>query len=616
MKKNLLAVILATIFALVGIACSNGAMEKHNPTLPSNEPAQIVESDDGAQLFGAWHCSIDPETKEVTISESRELANYNFTNYLPMCPGGCFQIHLLSADESMIHLKCRLTNPVGFSPYDVRIIFTNLDEKTMLEPDGYTNLWDPPGDGPFNAFYYFYDLSDPERRFPAGPGHLIYRDIDVAYESFTSWDFDVIAVCGLGQHIQDVVEMTSYATPGYLLSTGGSMFVEVELLDWQDNIAQVVLFANATEGSQINMVFDPGGGKWWCELTNPLGTEAGVYDMLLGAYSPNVNNAIYYNYVPVEVSHQPGEEQFCYADTGFNNTVTWTDFEGPLYQYKTDVISSYTYITGDKTHVYSSSLNYSYGRVNYIHEIGGESKIIWILGVFGGACDDASTAVYEWNNQVWVAQNYGTIPTRLMSPTPEYTPCISADGSRFAYISYDNGEPDLAYRNMADINTEIFPIPSNGYFESEPVMSSDGDIVYMLAKTDYGNAYDIFRFTISSGLYEQISNTDQIEEREIQTSADGNSIVYLLETAIDSYRYNVWVYRESQSPPFIQITSDAGGDIDYRYTDINASGTMILFNRMDMGAYSHGYYLANADGTNQQLVQTNTVSYPMTFNAY
>jgi len=599
----------------MGIACSNGAMEQNNPTLPSDEVAQIIESDDGAQLFGAWHCSIDPETKEVTISESREMANFNFTDYLPMCPGGCFEIHLLWADESMIYLKCRLTNPIALMPYDVRIIFTNLDEKTMLEPDGYTNLFDPPGGEIINPFYYFYEPGDPERRFPAGPGHLIYRDIDVAYESFTSWDFDIIAVCGLGQHIKDVVEMTSLTTTGHLDSTGGSMLVEVELLDWQDDIAQVALYAAPLEGSTINLAFNPVSEKWECDLYNSMGAEGGVYNLLLSAYSPNVNNAFYCNYLPIEVGHQPGVEQFSYTDTNFFNTVAWTDFEGPLYQYKTDVISSNTYITGDKTHVYSSSLNYSFGHVNYIHEIGGESSIIWILGEFGGACDNGETAVYEWNNQVWVAQNYGTFPTRLYSPSIEFSPCICADGSRIAYISYDNGEADLAYRDMSDINTEIFPDPSNGFGELDPVMTANGDVVYLVKRVDV-YTYNVYRYTISTNLWKQISDTVLLEEKDIQTSADGSSIVFLRESAVDSYRYNVWVYRENQTPHFVQITNDAGGDICYYYPDINADGTMILFNRTDFSTMLCDYYLANADGTNQQLIQNHTVSYPMSFNAY
>ena len=191
----LLMVILAVALAY---GCSSGG--KNNPVVPKNtdnnlsseiinpldsiikpesiplaEYSDLAENntkDDPSGILYAGILELDRDNGTITNVMDRDVMfNFNITSFLLSgpCPGGCFRYHLNSIVDEIWDIDLTIENPTTIMPFDVRIIFTALGNKTVVNHDGYTDLYDPSG-GPFINPFIAFAKDEFMRVFPMGPG--------------------------------------------------------------------------------------------------------------------------------------------------------------------------------------------------------------------------------------------------------------------------------------------------------------------------------------------------------------------------------------------------------------------------------------------------------------
>jgi hypothetical protein len=295
MKFIKISMAIALSITLLAIAGCGSTSE--NPTAP-----QIQDTTSSAhQSWGAYDMIIDLENESIEIVPNREIMyHFNINGYLGLCDGGCFKFWITDINGTVLTIDMQMENPVALDGYDVRIIFTHLNGKTVLNPDSYTNLWDPSSTpenaNPFIAFM----KSDPLRHFNASPSsdkQILLLDFPPGASAATTWIIDA----SHPSNCLDVYEINSMEFTGDLTPTGGSGIISCKVLDHQDDIEYVAADTVVLTGGIIMLDY-VGAEMWEAEITNSEGAPEGDYIVLIKAMSLNPMLISTYNYVTVNVN--------------------------------------------------------------------------------------------------------------------------------------------------------------------------------------------------------------------------------------------------------------------------------------------------------------------------
>jgi uncharacterized delta-60 repeat protein len=298
--KNLPILILVIACAVVSIACSNGK----SPITPSSDdvsgisndlPVSFGSVDESRNLLAVYDAVIDPAAKTFTITPVDRKAQYHLplTQFYPrvLQITGYGWTPNFWADIKLIHPY----PGTGIKGYDPRVIAilpanpsvsfyyptlnVNANNSVLLEPDGYTKLFDDltgaPGNvNPFKAYF----KNQPNR---------VWSGTDITEET-QRWQMNLAGFGGPLQFKLVVDVSTNYSNPPQpvvdnapepiefnatvgpgLTTVGGSAEITITLIDWQGE--------SSVGGVQVEM---PG-------LYN------GTVNLLYSAPGPNPNEYVY-----------------------------------------------------------------------------------------------------------------------------------------------------------------------------------------------------------------------------------------------------------------------------------------------------------------------------------
>jgi len=278
------------ILSLIGLGCSNSR----------NIMSPDIISDTTGGDYEIWQSGIitlDRETGEASIVADRENDFYfNITNYIKPY----LKIRILSIVGTVWEIECELTNPTSIQVWDVRAVFLNTYGKKVLNPDGYTNLFDPSDINPYLAFAKEY----PNRAFPVGPGakdsEILLLDWPAGAGPWVAYKIGV----SVGGNCGEPYMIANPLQSGDLYPSGGAANISVDVYDHQGDISAVAVVTTPLTGG-ITYLSAVDGTKYAANITNSQHAPIGVYTCLIAAESPNPNNLRAYNFMDITVIEEP-----------------------------------------------------------------------------------------------------------------------------------------------------------------------------------------------------------------------------------------------------------------------------------------------------------------------
>ena len=316
--------VIVVLFLVCSVGCSSGG--NVNPVTPSSQDTpetqnidttpgpDVSEIDytpmlsddiksDPSNLLYAGTLELDTETGTITNTIDRTLEmNYNITSYLfaGSCTGGCFRFKVNSIINNVWDIDATIENPTSFLAFDVRLIFTRLSQKKILNPDSYTDLFDPSGAPYFNPFiafpddFYFrpftpysYDTENVQLYWPTGDPAII----------------SYIVTASLPGNTAEPFQIDNFEQIGPLFWQDGVCNIAVRVSDWQVDIKDVLADTRIFNNQIKYLVSNPEQpDKFECTIHNLNNVYPGDYPILFKATSPNPQNISTYNYFSVHVT--------------------------------------------------------------------------------------------------------------------------------------------------------------------------------------------------------------------------------------------------------------------------------------------------------------------------
>ena len=327
--------LIAFIFVL---GCSGKSI---SPTSPIESFTDQTEKSNEQSILYTGTFTIDPVNLTIENVENRNPEwVYNIKPFLgSQCPGGCFRFRILSVVGSVIEIELTLENPMKIQAYDVRVAYTNLFGKTILNPDSYTDFLGTPifKIYPFTAFMKERE----DRAFPPGPGAT---DTEIIYIDFPPGSISAVnyvVTASFPSNCAEPYEINEMSQTGDLTPSGGSAVISARVLDHKDNISRVGLDARPFVGTPVEMFPNVTAPDYFeVEISNTRGAPVGIYNQLIMAQSSNPQNISTYNYVQIEVieeaegsywpqfQHDPTHGGRTNVDGPQTNHVAWS-YDGP-----------------------------------------------------------------------------------------------------------------------------------------------------------------------------------------------------------------------------------------------------------------------------------------------
>ncbi|MBU1023982.1 hypothetical protein KKB99_06830 [bacterium] len=263
-------------------------------------------------LLGLGTVTYDPETNTGTYTPNREaLMHLNVEPYLlGYCsnPSGCIRVgNFRQSSGGNVLIDVTIEHPMpsdAYSVFDLRVIaMMDVDtmyfpafgvnvSQSMLNPDGFTAMWDNPGIpgnlNPFKAFNRSVDrrkfaagttsMETVEIKFPDGP-FIVDVGVDASWAPKEGQNFPPEA------NSSEAYELTTFRA-GSLTPSGGSLTFQANVKDHQGytTIDSVELDCNGVFAGPVLMDFLSGNGinaSYRATISNTLGSPAGVYDVLI-----------------------------------------------------------------------------------------------------------------------------------------------------------------------------------------------------------------------------------------------------------------------------------------------------------------------------------------------
>ena len=269
-----------------GLGCSSS-----NAVTPSDQ-ISTWNGEKYETWFGGTF-ALNPQTGQSEIANDR---NSDFYYHVTGLIKNYLKIHVLEIIGTTWKIEVEITNPTAIQVHDVRVVFLDTYGKTVLNPDGFTNLYDPADKNPYIAFAKEY----PNRAFPVGPGakdtEILLLDWPSGQPSYVSYRVGV----SLGGNCGDPYLINNPKQTGELYPSGGSSTISVDVFDWQNNISWVKVDTTPLTGGLTNLAH-AGGNTYSATISNTKSAPVGTYKCLVAASSPNSDNLIAYSYMNIAV---------------------------------------------------------------------------------------------------------------------------------------------------------------------------------------------------------------------------------------------------------------------------------------------------------------------------
>ncbi len=340
--------IFLAIVLLAFVGCSTG----QSPVTPETGPelvSQNIGNQSNRTIWGYWTIRIDPDSESIEIVPDREAgSHFNVVRLLEVDPcTNCISIGNVSwLPDNILQCDFQLRHPfpglVKFTGFDVRgVLVTDGDtlfpgsnrlvsldgsSPTLINPDGYTNLFNPvefpPGSAQWPILGYFpgklafgddftgtlnpfmaFCKDNPRRMFEAGATEKV--TVNLKYPALP-FEFGYV-VDASWIKVDDVIDPVTDFPPDanclepYLLDfrmlskltdqPGGTAEVQVEVFDHQgiDTISTVSIECPSLFVGEVFLSYSSQSGddSWLYEgvISNQSGMENGQYPSLIKAVS-------------------------------------------------------------------------------------------------------------------------------------------------------------------------------------------------------------------------------------------------------------------------------------------------------------------------------------------
>ncbi|MBU1023731.1 hypothetical protein KKB99_05515, partial [bacterium] len=310
MKHYHWGLILLSLILIISMGCSSSG--KSTPIAPNQDLNPTTENQkDGHAIMTSGTFEIDPENKIIRdVTDRVNAMHYNITAFL----GGYFKYYIQNVNGQIWTIRLEIENPTDLQVHDVRIIYVNMYGKEVVNYDGFTNLFDPPGGNPINPFHYFAK-EYPNQAFPVGLGakddEILVMNWPAGAQSFVTY----VIECSLGGNAQEPIKISDIQQMGNITPAGGGKIVTCVINDWQNDVSGATILANAFNTTSLPMYRYRNTNTFMGNLVNLNGVAPGTYSVWIQANSPNpgsiglwmpfsvtvvdtLNNAPKFNYVP------------------------------------------------------------------------------------------------------------------------------------------------------------------------------------------------------------------------------------------------------------------------------------------------------------------------------
>lgn len=269
---------------------------------------QDIDSDKSERiLLGGWTMNFNPETQTVSVEHLREAKwHFKVTGWLqpPNC-SDCIRVDINSYVDEILDVDVTIKNPSMYTPYDLRAIIFDDGIHELLNADSWTELWDIPLVGfPINPFKAFAK-DKPNRRFLPGDENAETENLQifcpdgnfaVQFAVDVSWPGN----CAEPYSIENFIQ-----TEPLHDFVGSQAVLEVDVLDWQDDVSQVTLQVVEIIGADPINFEQQSENTWSVTITNNTGAGVGEYTAIIKALSANSGDLALYNFDVVTVSSAP-----------------------------------------------------------------------------------------------------------------------------------------------------------------------------------------------------------------------------------------------------------------------------------------------------------------------
>ena len=294
--------LIAFSILCMNIGCSGSSRNSTNPESPSIPQAESNPAKTEIIYSGTFE--IDMSNMSIKNTENRIPDYvYNITGFLAGgCPGGCFRFRILRIIGTVIEIELTIENPSKIQVYDVRLAYTNLFGKTVLNPDSYTDFLGAPITKiyPFTAFMKERD----DRAFPPGPGSTDTEILLLDFPPGSIAAVNYVATASFPSNCGEPYGISDMKQTGTLTTSGGSAIISCRVDDHQSDVSRVDLDARPFTGTAIRMMPSAVADYFEANISNTEGAPVGTYIQLIMAQSPNPQNIRTYNYVEITVSEE------------------------------------------------------------------------------------------------------------------------------------------------------------------------------------------------------------------------------------------------------------------------------------------------------------------------
>ena len=306
---------LFNLFILLGIGillgCSSSASIPTQPNAAELPKAESSSTDTGLLFSGVF--DIDLDSMSISQQENRQSEYvYNITGFLPdKCPGGCFRFSIINIVGTVLEIELTIENPLAIQVYDVRIEYTNLFGKTVMNPDSYTDFLGVPVTTIFPFTAFAKEVGD--RAFPVGPGGIDSETLFLDFPPGSPSSVNYSITASLPSNTGEPYEISGMSQVGTLTPSGGNATISCQVDDHQDNVSAVYLNSTPFTGNIAQML--PSAGLIEAVISNSIGAPIGTYSQMIMARSPNGQNINTYNYVQITVSEDMSD--IIYVDNSY-----------------------------------------------------------------------------------------------------------------------------------------------------------------------------------------------------------------------------------------------------------------------------------------------------------
>ncbi|MFH1514978.1 MAG: PQQ-binding-like beta-propeller repeat protein [bacterium] len=483
--RNSLFFFMVICFGIL-VGCSSSSSIPTQPNAAELPKAESSSTDTGLLFSGVF--DIDLDSMSISQQENRQSEYvYNITGFLPdKCPGGCFRFSIINIVGTVLEIELTIENPLAIQVYDVRILYTNLFGKTVVNPDSYTDFLGTPITNIFPFTAFAKEIGN--RAFPTGPGGIDTEILLLDFPPGSPSSVNYAISASLPSNTAEPYEISDMNQTGTLTPSGGSATISCEVSDHQSDITAVYLDSTPFTGGPVVML--PGAQNYNVEISNTVGAPVGIYNQLIMAMSNSPQHINTYNYVVIEVvedstgSYWP---QFQHDSThaGLTNVV------GPQtnhveWSYTAPGSNALLCIEGYDGTIYYGTVGNS-GRIEAVNPDGTEK---WTYTPSVSSPWNKPLGITPDNSVLYVGLSTGSFQGRVAGVNPAngdeiwITSYMYAVSANTYGLILDNGDLVVSGEDAVDYNTKRFDKNGNEVWRvgtgwnwcTAPAQGQDGTI--------------------------------------------------------------------------------------------------------------------------------------------